>query len=64
MTFKHAEQAKTQEVLRKLTAYRNMAYTMQECLKAIASGDANAQKLATETLAQLNKEYGNGFERS
>lgn len=58
MSFKHAEQAKALELLRQLAAYRNMAYAMQECLKAIADGDANAQKLATETLAKLNKEYG------
>ena len=58
MSFKDAEQAKTLGLLRQLAAYRNMAHTMQEVLTAISDGDPNAQKLATEVLAKLNKEYG------
>lgn len=59
MTHKYAEQAKVQALLRNLAAYKNMAFAMQQCLQAIANGDANAQTLATQTLAELNKEYGN-----
>lgn len=64
MTFKHAEQAKMLGLLRQLAAYRNMAHAMQEVLTTISDGDANAQQLATDVLAKLNKEYGNGLDGS
>jgi hypothetical protein len=64
MTHRHAEQAKTQQLLTKLANYTNMTKAMRQCLEAIANGDANAQQLATDTLAKLNKEHSNEFGRT
>lgn len=59
MTHRHAEQVKTQQLLTKLANYTNMTKAMRECLEAIANGDADAQAMAQQTLAKLNKDYGN-----
>ena len=58
--FQYAEQARMLTMIRERAAYRDMALTMQEALKAIANGDGDPQVIAQQTLDQLTKEYGRG----
>jgi hypothetical protein len=57
------EQYQMLQAMRERLAYRDMAFTMQEALKLIAGGDGDAQRIAQQTLDQLNKEYGDEFGR-
>ena len=59
-SFQYAEQAKMLQMMRERATYKDMAFKMQETLKAIANGDGDAQVIAQQTLDELQKEYGNG----
>ena len=58
------EQYQMLQAMRERLAYRDMAFAMQEALKRIAGGEADAQRIAQQTLDQLNKEYGDELGRS
>jgi acetylglutamate kinase len=58
--FEYAERAKMLQMLRERAAYKDMAFKMQEALKAIAAGEGDAKVIAKQTLDQLNTEHGNG----
>jgi len=58
-SFQYAEQAKMLQMMRERATYKDMAFKMQEALKAIADG-GDAKIIAQQTLDELQKEYGNG----
>jgi len=47
------------QMMRERATYKDMAFKMQEALKAIADG-GDAKIIAQQTLDELQKEYGNG----
>lgn len=55
-----AERYKTLAMMRERNAYRDMAFTMQVALQAIADGKGDAQAIARQTLNTLNEEHGDG----
>lgn len=57
-----SEHYKMLAMMRERNNYRDMALKMQDALKAIADGEGDAQLIAQQTLDQLKKEYGRGFQ--